>query len=85
MSFDPPEANLAFRDKHDFAFELWTDTDRTLALHYGAAETPTDKRASRTTAVLDAQGRLQAHFEGVVNVLGHPAAVLEVCTELFGD
>ena len=84
MSFDSPEENRAFAEKREFRFELWTDVDRTLALHYGAATASDAKLARRTTVVLDAEGRQLLLYPGVINVGAHPAAVLEDCQRLFG-
>ncbi len=84
VSFDPPEANARFREKYGFGFELWTDASRALAMHFGAARDASASVASRVTAILDADGRLVAHYPKVVNVMGHPQAVLDDCRALFG-
>ena len=51
VSFDNARANTAFRDKHSFPFPLLCDTERKMAMAYGAA---TDDKASyaRRIAVL---------------------------------
>lgn len=83
VSFDPPEENQAWAEEEGFLFDLWTDHDRTLALHYGAATSATQSAASRVTKVLDADGVLVLEYTGVV-VGTHPAQVLHDCENLFG-
>lgn len=82
-SFDSPDANKAFRAKYGFDFDLFSDTDRVLAIFAGAAKKKTNRTARRITVVLDADGTLVLRYDGIVNVLGHPQAVLDDCKALF--
>ena len=70
-SFDTPKANEAWAEIEGFSFELWSDSDKTLALYYGAASSPTTRNASRVTKVLDAEGNLVLEYQ--VSAIGtHP-------------
>jgi len=83
VSFDDPEDNAAFKANNEFAYELWSDVDRELALYYGAATSETQTYASRVTRLLDAEGDLVLEY-AVTNPAGHPQQVLEDCEILFG-
>lgn len=83
VSFDEPEVNQAWAEEEGFAFELWTDDDRTLALTYGAATRPDQAAPSRKTFILDAEGDLVLVYDSV-GVSAHPQEVLEDCQLLFG-
>lgn len=62
VSFDEPAANAAFAAKNDFEFPLISDTDRTIGIAYGAAESPNDEYARRIAYVIDENGKIaQAH------------------------
>lgn len=84
VSFDAPTKNQAWAEQEGFAFELWTDTDRTLALTYGAAESADQPFALRVTKVLDANGVLVLEYPKV-SVGTHPQKVLDDCVALFGE
>lgn len=84
VSFDDPDTNRAWADREGFGFELWTDDDKTLALYYGAASSPSAGFASRVTKILDASGTLVLEYE-VSSIGTHPAQVLEDCIALFGE
>lgn len=83
VSFDAPAKNAAWAEDEGFRFELWSDLDRELALHYGAASSRTQSNASRTTRLLDADGRELLRYDSV-NVATSPADVLSDCETLFG-
>ncbi len=83
MSFGKPEKALAWAEDQRFAYPLWRDTDKALALHYGAVSTRFAPVPGRVTVVLDAQGALALVYDDV-DVGTHPADVLEDCRVLFG-
>ena len=56
VSFDAPEKNAIFKANEEFTFPLWSDTEKTLALTYGAAEASWQPIASRVTVILDENG-----------------------------
>jgi peroxiredoxin Q/BCP len=75
VSFDPPEANAAFARKHRFPFPLLSDTERRLALAFGAATDPRAKYARRVSAIIDERGRLIRLYPAV-NPRTHAEEVL---------
>lgn len=83
VSFDAPTKNAAWADDEGFAFELWSDLDRELALHYGAASSQTQSTARRITRLLDADGNEVLRYDSV-NVATGPAEVLSDCEAIFG-
>ena len=86
MSFDSPDANARWHAKKGFTFELWTDDDqRTLARHFGAADSTSDGHASRVTVLLDDQGRTLVEYAVGLDLGTHPDAVLQDVKLLFGD
>ena len=62
VSFDTPEENRAFTEKFDFPFPLWSDTSRSLALAYGAAEDASAAYAGRVGVVLYETGSVVHHY-----------------------
>ena len=84
VSFDSPSKNAAWAAEEGFAFELWSDDDKTLALTYGAARNASQSYADRVTKILDASGTLVLEYE-VTSIGTHPQDVLEDCTALFGE
>lgn len=56
VSFDAPATNAIFKANEEFQFPLWSDTEKTLALTYGAAEADWQPIASRVTVILDETG-----------------------------
>ena len=62
MSFDSPADNAKFAEKFSFPFPLLSDTDRKIALAYGACDSPKDEYARRIAYLIDEKGRIaQAH------------------------
>jgi peroxiredoxin Q/BCP len=54
--------NAHFAEKFDFPFPLLCDTDRSIGLAYGAADSPKDEFAKRIAYVIDEKGRIaEAH------------------------
>ena len=83
VGFDTPEKNQSWAEDEGFAFELWTDDDKTLAVHYGAASGPSAPVPNRVTRVLDGNGDLVLEYR-VTAIDAHPEKVLEDCRLLFG-
>jgi peroxiredoxin len=77
VSFDSPADNKKFADSKTFAFELWTDESRALAMHFGAADAVDSARAKRITVLLDAEGRELVDYRGFINMGAHPGYVLD--------
>lgn len=84
VSFNSADRNRRWAEAEHFPFEVWSDTDKTLALTYGAASTSWAPFPSRITVVLDAQGKVALQYLDGVNVGTHPEDVLKDCTALFG-
>jgi peroxiredoxin Q/BCP len=66
VSFDPPEANAAFVQAERFAFPLLSDTERTLAMQVGAADSRDERAAKRISYLVGSDGRVvrvYEHFE----------------------
>lgn len=83
VSFDSPETNLDWSQDELFEFELWSDLDRVLALHYGAATSSTARAAARITVLLDHEGSLLLTYDPA-SPASNPAQVLSDCQQLFG-
>lgn len=76
MSFGSPKLHRSWAESQEFQYELWSDQDRTLAMHYQAASKPTAFAPSRVTVVLDGTGNLLLTYPDV-SASAHPAEVLE--------
>ncbi len=75
VSFDQPAANAAFARKFNFSFRLLSDTDRAVALAYGACEGPKAARADRVSFLIGADGRIARVYDQV-DPRDHAARVL---------
>jgi peroxiredoxin Q/BCP len=74
-SFDDPDANAAFARKNGFRFPLLSDTNRAIALAYGACTDPKAKWPSRMSFLIDEHGKLARVYDKV-DPRDHPARVL---------
>jgi peroxiredoxin Q/BCP len=59
VSIDPVAANAAFRHKLGLPFPLLCDTDRAMAVAYGAADDANAKFARRIAVLVDADGKVE--------------------------
>lgn len=84
-SFAGPAKNAEWITKQEFAFEVWDDDDKTLALHYGAVKNQSAPFPDRITKVLDADGTLILEYVDQIDVGTHPADVLDDCKKIFGE
>ena len=84
VGLDEPEANLAWAEEEEFAFELWSDDEKVLGVTYGALSGDRDSSVDRVTMLLDAEGELLLTYTEAINVGTHPADVLEDCAAIFG-
>ena len=75
ISFDEPAANKAFAEKFGYTFRLLSDTDRKVALAYGAAEKKDDGYARRYTFVIGPQGVIEQAID-TKDPAGQAAALL---------
>jgi peroxiredoxin Q/BCP len=74
-SFDSVEQNAAFAEKLGLDFPLLCDTDRTLALAYGACPDPKARYPERISVLIDEDGRVARIYEQV-DPRDHAARVL---------
>ena len=81
MSFDTEADNRAFAEKFDFPYELLCDTDKEIALAYGACDSKDAGYPQRVSYLLDAEGRV-ARAWPKVNPKDHSAEVLAALDEL---
>ncbi len=86
VSKDSIASHCKFRDKHELTFPLLSDPEGKMLEKYGAwGEKKLYGRVFmgiiRSTVVIDAEGRVRAHFPKV-RVKGHVEAVLKALAEL---
>lgn len=84
VSFNDVEALSAWAEEEAFGFELWQDTDKTLAVHYGAAASTATGIPSRVTVVLDSNGDQILNYDVGWGFGTHPSEVLADLTILWG-
>jgi peroxiredoxin Q/BCP len=75
VSFDTPEDNAAFAEKHQFGFPLLSDTDHAVAIAYGACSDPAARYPDRMSFLIDEHGMIQKVYDQV-DPRDHPARVL---------
>jgi len=62
VSLDSVDDNARFAEKFRFPFPLLCDTDRSISIAYGAANSVKDEYAKRIAYVIDEKGAIaQAH------------------------
>jgi thioredoxin-dependent peroxiredoxin len=62
MSFDTPEQNRRFAEKFEFPFRLLSDTDHSICVTYGAADSEQDMAPRRIAYLIDEEGTIvEAH------------------------
>jgi peroxiredoxin len=84
VSFAEPNENKKWIDDQGYQYEVWTDTERTLASTYGAVTSETQGFPSRVTKIVDADGVLILEYNDA-SFLRNPQYVLEDCKALFKD
>ena len=85
VSFDAVAQLQSWAEQESFQFELWSDTNKSLALHYGAASSPNAWVADRISVLLDRNGEVLLTYMDNVSVGAHPKEVLDDCRILFGE
>jgi len=83
ISFDAPEANKAFREKHDFPFRLLSDYDEQVGVKYETRDPGTDKvsYSKRYSYLIEPEGIIRKSYE-VSEIPVHPGEVLADLYEL---
>jgi len=84
VSFNTPSQNQNWVTDQSFQYEVWSDTNKTLAVHFGAARS-SSFTPSRVTLILNAQGEVEAIYDPVSNIGDHPGQVLDDCRTLFAS
>ena len=85
VTFADPWLNEGWVEDQGFEYDVWTDDDKTLAMHYKAADSAFALAPDRITVLLDEEGDLLlGYYDGIV-VGTHPHDVLSDCEVLFGD
>lgn len=74
-SFDDPRDNARFVAEHQFPFRLLSDTDRTLAVQVGAADSPRRVWARRISYLVGGDGKVLKAYNNV-NPSEHAGQVL---------
>ena len=83
--FGSPATLQSWAEDEGFGYELWQDTNKTLAVHFGAASSTSAWAPSRKTVVLDAEGNhILSYDVGLFGISGHPIDVLEDCEAIWG-
>jgi peroxiredoxin Q/BCP len=75
VSFDTPEDNAAFADKHQFGFPLLSDPDHAVAIAYGACSGAEARYPDRVSFLIDEHGVIEKVYDQV-DPRDHPARVL---------
>jgi thioredoxin-dependent peroxiredoxin len=78
VSYDPPEENRAFRDRHGFPFRLLSDADRQVTTRYEATRQPDERHADypqRISYLIDPEGTIRRAY-AVTDPAGHAGEVL---------
>ena len=75
VSFDAPDANAEFARDEEFPFPLLSDSDKTLALAVGAADSPSQWMARRVSYLVGPEGVVWVTYD-TVDPRGHAAQVL---------
>ena len=65
VSVDAAADNAAFRSKYEFPFPLLCDTERTMAIAYGAADGKDAKVARRIAILIDGEGKVVQYWSKV--------------------
>ena len=75
ITFSPTEDLKKWRDEVGLTADLLCDTDRSVAMAYGAAESADQERATRVTVIIGPDGRVLKAW-AVDNAEAHPAEAL---------
>ena len=84
VGFGPTPVNAIWVADQSYQFEVWNDVNKTLAVYYGAASSPSAFAPSRITRLLDSTGAVLLEYNTVA-IGAHPAEVLADCELIFGS
>ena len=83
VGFGDMSENASWVADQQYQYEIWTDTDKSLAVYYGAATSTSAIFPNRITRLLDTQGHVILEYDNV-DAGTSPGLVLEDCQALFG-
>ena len=84
VGFGSPESNADWANEQGYQYEVWSDTDKTLAVYYGAANSTSAVFPNRITRLLDSQGHVLLEYDNV-DAGTSPGQVLNDCQAIFGN
>lgn len=74
-------------DQEGFQYEIWTDSNKTLAENYDSEFSPGQGFPNRVTVLLDSTGTVLLEYPSSMtnNIGAHPQKVLDDCKKIFVD
>ena len=77
----------SWAEDEGFQYEVWTDSDKTLAIHYDDSFNSSQAFPNRVTVLLSETGDLLLEYPASMtgDIGTHPSKVLEDCEKLFGN
>ena len=85
VSFNDVDDLASWAEEESFEFELWKDSDKTLAVHYSAATDTSASFPQRITVILDEEGEQLVSYDVGFGFGTHPAQVLDDLRIIWGD
>ncbi len=85
MGAGDPEWTLEWTLNDGLQYELWSDLERTIAVHYGAAESAETVDPLRIAFILDAEGQVVLEYREFLELGADPGDVLHDLELLYGD
>jgi len=84
VGFGDPEGNATWVADQGYQYEIWSDTEKTLAVYYGAANSTSAIYPNRITRLLDTQGHVILEYNDV-DAGTSPNQILSDCQAIFGN
>ena len=87
VGFQSPSSMKNWAEKEEFQYEVWTDSDKTLAAYYDDTFSEGQAFPNRVTVLLSAEGELLLEYPtSMTGDIGtHPSQVLADCEKLFSN
>lgn len=85
VSFNGIGQNAGWVEDQSFEYEVWSDTNKTLAIYYGSVAGEIAPFPGRITVLLDEDGKLILEYREGTSAGDHPQEVLEDCQAIFGS
>lgn len=84
VGFAELDSIAEWRENEGYQYEMWIDSNKTLALYYGAADSADQSSPDRVTKILDSEGNLVLEYNDA-SFNSNPQDVLEDCKLIFGE